>query len=63
MKRINKRLHKVYEGKMLCGVCTGIADYFDIDVTLVRVGWILISLAGGSGLIAYILCALVMPSN
>ena len=63
MKRINKKLHKVYEGKMLCGVCNGIADYFDIDVTLVRVGWILISLAGGSGLIAYILCALVMPSN
>ena len=33
-----KKLHKVEQGKMLCGVCTGIAAYFDIDPTLVRLG-------------------------
>ena len=42
-----KKLHKVEQGKMLCGVCTGIAAYFDIDPTLVRLGWVLFSLLGG----------------
>ena len=36
-----KKLHKVEQGKMLCGVCTGIAAYFDIDPTLVRLGAVL----------------------
>ena len=48
---------------MLCGVCTGIAAYFDIDPTLVRLGWILFSLLGGSGLLAYIICAIVIPED
>lgn len=64
MKKINKkRLHRVNEGKIFAGVCTGIADYWDMDVTIVRLGWILISLVAGSGLIAYILFALVMPGE
>ena len=64
MKKINKkRLHRVSEGKIFAGVCTGIADYLDMDVTIVRLGWILISLVAGSGLIAYILFALVMPGE
>ena len=50
-----KKLHKVEQGKMLCGVCTGIAAYFDIDPTLVRLGWVLFSLLGGSGILAYII--------
>ena len=58
-----KKLHKVEQGKMLCGVCTGIAAYFDIDPTLVRLGWVLFSLLGGSGILAYIICALVIPND
>ncbi len=58
-----KKLHKVEQGKMLCGVCTGIAAYFDIDPTLVRLGWVLFSLLGGSGVLAYIICALVIPND
>ena len=38
---MNKRLYKSNENKMVCGVCGGIAEYFDIDPTLVRLGWVL----------------------
>lgn len=58
-----KKLHKVEQGKRLCGVCTGIAAYFDIDPTLVRLGWVLFSLLGGSGILAYIICALIVPND
>ena len=50
-----KRLHKSESDKKLCGVCGGIAEYFDIDPTLVRLAWIIFCLAGGSGMI--------LPSN
>lgn len=58
---MKKRLCKVEEGKKIDGVCAGIAEYLNIDPTLVRLIWIGFSLAGGSGVIAYILAALVMP--
>ncbi|MFW5814422.1 MAG: PspC domain-containing protein [Spirochaetota bacterium] len=49
--------------KRIAGVCSGIADYFAIDATLVRVGWILFMLAGGSGILAYIIAMVVMPEK
>ena len=48
---------------MICGVCSGLAEYFDIDVVLVRVIWVFASLWAGSGLLAYFICALIMPSE
>ena len=56
-----KKLYRNTENKMLAGVCSGIADYFDIDPTLVRLGWVLFSLLGGSGLLAYIIAAIIIP--
>ena len=48
--------------KMLCGVCGGIAEHFEIDPTLVRLGWVVASLGTFSiGLWAYLLCALLLP--
>ena len=58
-----KKLYRNTENKMLAGVCSGIADYFDIDPTLVRLGWVLFSLLGGSGLLAYIIAAIIMPNR
>lgn len=58
-----KRLHKSESDKKLCGVCGGIAEYFDIDPTLVRLAWIIFCLAGGSGVLWYIIAALVMPED
>lgn len=60
---MNKRLYKAEEGKMLCGVCGGIAEYFNIDPTLVRLGFALFCLAGGSGVLAYIIAAIIIPSK
>ena len=60
---MNKRIYKNREKKMLCGVCAGLAEYFDIDPTLVRVLWAVISLGYGSGLLAYIVCAIVFPDK
>ena len=59
---MKKRLYKIEQGKKLDGVCGGIAEYFDIDPTLVRLAWILFTACSlGSGIIAYIIAAIVMP--
>jgi len=57
-----KRLTKSNTNKTISGVCGGIAEYFNIDPTMVRLAWVVFILAGGSGILAYIICALVMPS-
>ena len=56
-----KRLTRSSTDRKLAGVCAGIAEYFDLDPTLIRIGWVIFSLLGGSGLLAYIICAIVMP--
>ena len=58
----NKRLYKGKD-KMLSGVCSGIADYFDIDPTLVRVIYAVLSVISAAfpGLILYIILAIIMP--
>lgn len=58
---MKKRLYKSNHDKKLDGVCGGIAEYFGIDPVLVRVAWIIFTACGGCGLIAYLICALVMP--
>ncbi len=56
-----KKLYRIQDGKMVAGVCGGLAEYFNIDPTVVRVGWVIFSCLGGAGLIAYIAAAVVMP--
>ena len=58
---MNKRLYRSDENRMLAGVCGGIAEYFDLDPTLVRLAWVLLCAAGCSGLLAYIIAAIVIP--
>ena len=60
---MNKKLYKIKEGQKLCGVCGGIAEYFNIDPTIVRLAWVLFTALGGSGIIAYIICAIVFPEK
>ena len=59
----NKRLFKSNVNKQISGVCGGIAEYFGIDPTLVRLAWVLFTCLGGSGLLAYIICAIVIPER
>lgn len=56
-----KRLYRSENNQMLCGVCAGIAEYFGIDPTLVRLAWVLFCVLGGSGVLAYILAAIIIP--
>ena len=58
-----KKLYKSATDKKIAGVCGGIAEYFDVDATLIRLAWVLFSLLGGSGLLAYIIAALIMPEQ
>ncbi|MGP1432694.1 MAG: PspC domain-containing protein [Catonella sp.] len=57
-----KRLVKSSDRRLL-GVCGGIADYFDLDPNIIRLLWVIFSLLGGSGVLAYIIAALIMPSK
>ena len=58
-----KKLYRSDENKMLAGVCGGIAEYFGVDPTLIRLAWVVFSLLGGSGLLAYILPAIIIPRD
>lgn len=60
---MNKRLYKSSEEKMLAGVCGGIAEYFDLDPTIVRLAWAIFSAFAGTGVLIYILAAIIMKEN
>ena len=58
-----KKLYLAEDDKKLCGVCGGFAKYFDLDSALVRILWVALALFCGSGILLYIICALVMPKE
>ncbi|MGP8319644.1 MAG: PspC domain-containing protein [Methanosarcinaceae archaeon] len=58
---MNKRLYRSRDNCMIAGVCGGLAEYFDTDPTLIRLLWILFTLAGGSGIIGYIIAWVIIP--
>ncbi|MBR3738005.1 MAG: PspC domain-containing protein [Eubacterium sp.] len=58
-----KKLYKDQSNKMISGVCSGIAKYFDIDPTIVRLIWALAIIFAGTGILAYIICAIVIPDE
>ena len=60
---MSKRLYKSNTNKMVDGVFGGIAEYFGIDPTLIRIGWVLFCAAGGSGFLAYLIAAIIIPRN
>ena len=60
---MDKKLYRIEEGKKICGVCGGLAEYFNIDPTLVRIGWAILACCAGSGILAYIICAVIMPEK
>lgn len=58
-----KKLNKSNKHRMLCGVCGGFADFFGIDPTIVRLIFVVLACIKGIGLLAYVICAVVMPSD
>ncbi|WP_026478552.1 PspC domain-containing protein [Alkaliphilus transvaalensis] len=59
---MKKKLYLSSSDKKLAGVCGGIAEYFDIDSTIVRLGCVFLAFTGG-GVIAYIVAAIIMEEN
>ena len=60
---MEKKLYRSTKDKKLCGVCGGVAEYFNIDPTLVRLALAISVIFGGVGVIAYIIAALIIPEN
>ena len=58
-----KKLYRSNTNKMCCGVCGGIAEYLNLDPTLVRLGWGLFCAMGGSGILAYFIAAIIIPEQ
>ncbi|MCD7921752.1 MAG: PspC domain-containing protein [Clostridiales bacterium] len=58
---MKKRLYKSDENRVLCGVCGGVADFFGIDPTIVRLIWAIMIIFAGIGLWVYILAAIIIP--
>jgi phage shock protein C len=58
-----KRLSRPQDGRLVAGVCVGLADYFGIDPTLVRLGFALLSVFGGLGILLYLCAWIVIPDE
>lgn len=58
---MSKRLQRSRSDRQIAGVCGGLAEYFQIDPTIVRLAFVVATLMGGPGLILYIILALVLP--
>lgn len=63
IKMLNKRLYRVKQGAMLAGVCQGIADYFSIDATIIRLAWVVLAIFSFAFpmLVLYIACLFIIP--
>ncbi len=60
---VKKRLYRSRSDKRVAGVCGGIAEYLAIDPTLVRILWVLLGMAGGPGVVLYVIMAAVVPEE
>ena len=60
---MNKRLCKSSSDKKIFGVCGGLAQYFGVDATIIRLIWAVLILCAGTGFLAYIIAALVLPKD
>ncbi|MFZ4464131.1 MAG: PspC domain-containing protein [Bacteroidales bacterium] len=58
-----RRLYRSRMSKMVGGVCGGLSEYFQIDPSIMRIGWVVFTMLGGAGLLAYIICWIVIPEE
>jgi len=59
----SKRLYRSRKNQVIGGVAAGVAEYFDIDPTIVRIAWALLGMAWGTGVLVYLISWLVIPLN
>lgn len=60
---MNKKLYRSDTDKKICGVCGGLAEYLNVDSTVIRLIWLLLVLCAGSGVLAYFIAAIIMPER
>ena len=60
---MKKRIYRSEDDRKIAGVCGGIAEYFDVDSTLIRLAFVFFVLVAGTGILAYIIAALIMPNE
>ena len=60
---MEKKLYRSNSSKLVAGVCGGIGEYLNVDPTLVRMIWVLFCCLGGSGFLAYMIAAIIIPSR
>jgi phage shock protein C len=58
-----KKLYRSRDNRIVGGVCMGLARYFDVDVTLVRLLWVLAVIFGGAGVLAYLIAWIIIPEE
>lgn len=58
-----KKLYRSAQNRMIGGVCAGMADFFGIDVTLIRLVWVVLTIMNGAGLLVYLLCMALIPQK
>ena len=58
-----KKLVRVHDGRMIGGVCAGVGRFFGIDATLIRLAWVVSVLIFGVGILAYVICWIVIPEE
>lgn len=59
---MNKKFYRSNTNKILCGVCGGIGEYFDIDPTIIRLIWAIVA-CSGTGLLVYFIAAVIIPTE
>jgi phage shock protein C len=60
---MTRRFYKIEQGRKIFGVCGGLAEYLNIDVAIVRIVWAVLGLCYGTGLVLYLVCAVVLPNK
>ena len=60
---MEKKLYKSVKDRKIAGVCGGIAEYLNVDSNVIRIIWVLFAFGLGTGVLAYIICALILSDN
>ena len=60
---MEKKLYRSRQNRMLGGICGGIGEYLNVNPTVVRLLWVLFTFVGASGLLAYLICLVIIPEN
>ncbi len=64
MDKMNRKLTRSASNRMVCGVCAGVGEYFQVDPTVIRLLWAILTFCGvGSGILVYIIAAVIIPEG